>query len=149
MTLLMKHLSQTRNCREVFLRLRVLRNAPSNSARSPRQPDLPEPAAATLLFRKELVFKASNGEEMSLNAMWNRRQCTKFNGTSYIVQKGAEVVFSEEGIRECQENINYYKRNAKVIADTMTKLGIRFFGGINSPYIWFECPKWHGILGVL
>ena len=90
---------------------------------------------------KELVFKASNGEEMSLNAMWNRRQCTKFNGTSYIVQKGAEVVFSEEGIRECQENINYYKRNAKVIADTMTKLGIRFFGGINSPYIWFECPN--------
>lgn len=73
--------------------------------------------------------------------MWNRRQCTKFNGTSYIVQKGAEVVFSEEGIKECQENINYYKRNAKVIADTMTKLGIRFFGGINSPYIWFECPK--------
>ena len=50
---------------------------------------------------------------MSLNAMWNRRQCTKFNGTSYIVQKGAEVVFSEEGIRECQENITYYKRNAK------------------------------------
>ena len=90
---------------------------------------------------KELVFTASNGEEMSLNAMWNRRQCTKFNGTSYIVQKGAEVVFSEEGIRECQENINYYKRNAKVIADTMTKLGIRFFGGINSPYIWFECPN--------
>ena len=90
---------------------------------------------------KELVFKASNGEEMSLNAMWNRRQCTKFNGTSYIVQKGAEDVFSEEGIKECQENINYYKRNAKVIADTMTKLGIRFFGGINSPYIWFECPN--------
>ena len=90
---------------------------------------------------KELVFTASNGEEMSLNAMWNRRQCTKFNGTSYIVQKGAEVVFSEEGIKECQENINYYKRNAKVIADTMTKLGIRFFGGINSPYIWFECPN--------
>ena len=90
---------------------------------------------------KELVFKASNGEEMSLNAMWNRRQCTKFNGTSYIVQKGAEVVFSEEGIKECQENINYYKRNAKVIADTMTKLGIRFFGGINSPYIWVECPN--------
>ena len=90
---------------------------------------------------KELVFTASNGEEMSLNAMWNRRQCTKFNGTSYIVQKGAEMVFSEEGIKECQENINYYKRNAKVIADTMTKLGIRFFGGINSPYIWFECPN--------
>jgi LL-diaminopimelate aminotransferase len=90
---------------------------------------------------KELKFTASTGAEMSLNAMWNRRQCTKFNGTSYIVQKGAEVVFSEEGIAECQENLNYYKKNVKVIADTMTKLGIRFFGGINSPYIWFECPN--------
>ncbi|MCI8586662.1 MAG: LL-diaminopimelate aminotransferase [Lachnospiraceae bacterium] len=89
---------------------------------------------------KELKFRASDGTEMSLNAMWNRRQCTKFNGTSYIVQKGAEVVFSEEGIRECQENIRYYKKNAKVIADTLSRLQIPFFGGINSPYIWFECP---------
>lgn len=89
---------------------------------------------------KELTFTASTGAVMSLNSMWNRRQCTKFNGTSYIVQKGAEVVFSEEGIKECQENIQYYKNNAKVIADTLTRLGIRFFGGINSPYIWFECP---------
>lgn len=90
---------------------------------------------------KELKFLSSTGVEMSLNAMWNRRQCTKFNGTSYIVQKGAEVVFSDEGIAECQHNINYYKKNAKVIADTMARLGIRFFGGINSPYIWFECPN--------
>ncbi len=90
---------------------------------------------------RELVFQSSTGERMSLNAMWNRRQCTKFNGTSYIVQKGAEVVFSEEGIRECQENIQYYKRNAKVIADTLEKLQIRFFGGVHSPYIWFECPN--------
>lgn len=90
---------------------------------------------------KELVFTASTGAVMSLNAMWNRRQCTKFNGTSYIVQKGAELVFSEEGIRECQENIDCYRKNAKAIADTLTELGIRFFGGINSPYIWFECPN--------
>ncbi len=90
---------------------------------------------------KELVFTASNGTEMSLNAMWNRRQSTKFNGTSYIVQHGAKVVFTEEGIAACSENIEYYKKNAKYIADTMAKLGIRFFGGINSPYIWFECPN--------
>lgn len=90
---------------------------------------------------KELKFLSSAGTEMSLNAMWNRRQCTKFNGASYIVQKGAEAVFSEEGIKECQENIQYYKNNAKVIADTLTKLNIRFFGGINSPYIWFQCPN--------
>lgn len=90
---------------------------------------------------KELTFTASTGAVMSLNAMWNRRQCTKFNGTSYIVQKGAEAVFSEEGIRECQENIAYYRKNAEVITDTLAGLGIRFFGGINSPYIWFECPN--------
>ncbi len=90
---------------------------------------------------KELVFRTSAGAELSLNAMWNRRQCTKFNGTSYIVQKGAEMVFSEEGIRECRENIRYYQKNAKVIADTLSRLRIPFFGGIHSPYIWFECPK--------
>ena len=90
---------------------------------------------------KELVFQSSTGVEMSLNAMWNRRQSTKYNGTSYIVQHGAAAVFSEEGIRECQENQEYYKKNAAVIADTLTELGIRFYGGKHSPYIWFECPN--------
>lgn len=90
---------------------------------------------------KELVFTASTGVEMSMNAMWNRRQCTKYNGTSYIVQHAAAKVFSDEGIKECQENLEYYKKNAKVIADTLTELGIRFTGGNHSPYIWFECPN--------
>lgn len=89
---------------------------------------------------RELVFQASTGQEMSLNAMWNRRQSTKYNGTSFIVQHGAAAVFSEEGIRECKENLDYYKKNAKVIADTLTELGIRFYGGVHSPYVWFECP---------
>jgi len=90
---------------------------------------------------KELVFTASNGSEMSLHAMWNRRQSTKFNGTSYIVQKGASYVFTEKGIRECQENIRYYQENARMIANTLKKKNVRFFGGIHSPYIWFECPN--------
>ena len=90
---------------------------------------------------KDLKFTSSTGKEMSLNAMWNRRQSTKFNGTSYIVQFAAAQVFSKEGMAQCQEDIKYYKENAKIIADTMTKKGIRFFGGINSPYIWFECPN--------
>lgn len=90
---------------------------------------------------KELAFKASNGTELSLNAMWNRRQTTKFNGVSYIVQKGAASAFSEKGMAECQKNIAFYKENAKIIADTLAELGISFFGGINSPYIWFECPN--------
>lgn len=89
---------------------------------------------------RELVFPASNGVEMSLHAMWNRRQSTKFNGTSYIIQKGAAAVFSEEGMAQCRENIRYYQENARIIADTLTRKKIPFFGGIHSPYIWFECP---------
>lgn len=90
---------------------------------------------------KELVFTASNGQEMSLHAMWNRRQSTKFNGTSYIIQKGAAAVFTEEGMAQCQKNIAYYQENARIIADTLTRRNIRFFGGVHSPYIWFECPN--------
>ena len=90
---------------------------------------------------KELVFMTSTGKEMSLNAMWNRRQTTKFTGTSYIVQKGAAAAFSPEGMAECQANITYYKENAKMIATLFDKKGIRYYGGINSPYIWFECPN--------
>ena len=89
---------------------------------------------------RELVFTASNGQEMSLHAMWNRRQSTKFNGTSYIIQKGAAAVFTEEGMAQCRENIAYYQENARIIADTLTRRNIRFFGGVHSPYIWFECP---------
>lgn len=89
---------------------------------------------------KDLKFTASNGTEMSLNAMWNRRQTTKFNGVSYIVQKGAAAVFTEEGMAQCRENIKYYQENARIIAQTLDKKNVRYFGGINSPYIWFECP---------
>ncbi len=90
---------------------------------------------------KELTFPTSNGREMSLPAMWNRRQSTKFNGTSYIIQKGAEAVFSPEGMAQCRENIRYYQQNARLIADTLRKKDILFFGGVHSPYIWFECPN--------
>ena len=89
---------------------------------------------------KDLKFAASTGTEMSLNAMWNRRQTTKFNGVSYIVQKGAAEVFSKEGMAQCRANIAYYQENARIIADCMEKNNIRYFGGINSPYVWFECP---------
>ena len=89
---------------------------------------------------RELVFTASNGQEMSLHAMWNRRQSTKFNVTSYIIQKGAAAVFTEEGMAQCRENIAYYQENARIIADTLKRRNIRFFGGVHSPYIWFECP---------
>ena len=90
---------------------------------------------------EELVFETSNGETLSLHNMWNRRQCTKFNGTPYIIQYAGAKVFTEEGMKECQENIGYYRENAHMIAETLEKKGILFTGGVNSPYIWFECPK--------
>ena len=90
---------------------------------------------------EELVFETSNGETLSLHNMWNRRQCTKFNGTPYIIQYAGAKVFTEEGMKECQENIGYYRENAHMIAETLEKIGISFTGGVNSPYIWFECPK--------
>lgn len=90
---------------------------------------------------KDLKFLSLTGKEQSLNAMWNRRQSTKFNGTSYIVQKGAAAVFTEEGMAQALDNIKYYQENAKIIAEVLDKKGIRYFGGVHSPYIWFECPK--------
>ena len=87
---------------------------------------------------KELTMRASDGGTLSLNHMWLRRQTTKFNGVSYIIQRGAAAVFSEEGVRQAQEMVGYYKANARLIADTLSELGIRYFGGIHSPYIWRE-----------
>ena len=79
-------------------------------------------------------------EGVALNKMWLRRQTTKFNGVPYIVQRGAEAVFTEEGYKQTQENIEYYLGNAKIIAATLDELGIKYFGGKNSPYIWLKCP---------
>ncbi|MCL1972003.1 MAG: LL-diaminopimelate aminotransferase [Endomicrobia bacterium] len=76
----------------------------------------------------------------ALNKLWLRRQTTKFNGVPYIVQRGALAVFSEEGIPQIKTNVNYYLQNARIIADTLTMLGIWFTGGKNSPYIWLKCP---------
>ncbi|MCQ2610571.1 MAG: LL-diaminopimelate aminotransferase [Treponema sp.] len=76
-----------------------------------------------------------------LNKMWLRRQTTKFNGVSYIVQKGGNAIFSEEGLKQIKENIAVYKKNAVVIMETLDKLGIKYTGGKNSPYIWLKCPN--------
>lgn len=89
----------------------------------------------------ELELTASNGEKISLKKLWYRRQATKFNGVSYPVQCGAAAVFSDEGLAQVKENINYYMENAKIIASTMDELGISYTGGINSPYIWLKCPN--------
>lgn len=84
---------------------------------------------------KELQF-----DGVKVNSLWNRRQCTKFNGVPYIVQRGAAAVFSEEGNRQIRENIAYYKENARIIHEALEKKGIWHIGGVNSPYIWLKCP---------
>ena len=88
-----------------------------------------------------VVPMALAAEGMSLNAMWLRRQTTKFNGVPYIVQRGAAAVFTPEGQRQTAEGIAYYRGNARLIADALTGLGIWFTGGVNSPYIWLACPN--------
>ena len=88
----------------------------------------------------ELVVKASDGTDVKLADLWGRRQGSKFNGVSYPVQCAAAAVFSEEGIRQTRENIEYYKNNAKIIGQTLDELGIKYTGGKNSPYIWLKCP---------
>nr|QGT49728.1 LL-diaminopimelate aminotransferase [uncultured Candidatus Melainabacteria bacterium] len=76
-----------------------------------------------------------------LNKMWLRRQTTKFNGVPYIIQRGAEAVFTPEGQKEIQENLNYYKENAKLISEVLKKHNIWHIGGTHSPYIWLRCPN--------
>ncbi len=76
-----------------------------------------------------------------LNKFWLRRQTTKFNGVPYIIQRGAEAVFTEKGLDEIKENINYYKENAKVISETLDRCNIWHVGGKHSPYIWLKCPN--------
>lgn len=79
-------------------------------------------------------------DNVSLNKLWLRRQTTKFNGVSYIVQKAAAGVFKNEGRAKIKEDINYYMDNAKIIGSALDDLGIKYIGGKNSPYIWLKCP---------
>ena len=89
---------------------------------------------------KALYGKTAAGEKVQPNRLWLRRQTTKFNGVPYIIQRGAAAVFTPEGRAQCLNMIAYYRENAKLMADALTRKGIYFTGGINSPYIWMECP---------
>ena len=90
---------------------------------------------------KEIKIKTSSGEEQSVNALWNRRQTTKFNGVSYPVQKAAEAVYSPQGQKEIKENIDYYLENARIIRESLSDIGLNVYGGVNSPYIWVKTPN--------
>ena len=89
---------------------------------------------------RELEVVAGNGERVQLNQLWNRRQCTKFNGTPYIVQRAAEAVYSPEGKRQVRETIDYYMTNARIMREALAEAGLKTFGGVDAPYIWLQTP---------
>ena len=93
-----------------------------------------------IVVPKQVKGYTKNGEEVELNKLWNRRTCTKFNGASYIIQRAAEAIYTEEGQKQIKENINYYLENAKIIREGLQEAGYEVYGGINAPYIWLKVP---------
>ena len=89
---------------------------------------------------KELTAGTLTGERISLNALWNRRQCTKFNGTSYITQRGAAAIYTPEGKQQVKDTICYYMTNARLMKEGFEKVGISVYGGDNEPYLWLKTP---------
>lgn len=89
---------------------------------------------------KDLTVKAADGSRVALNAVWNRRQCTKFNGTSYITQRAAEAIYTPEGKAQVRATIDYYLRNASTMLSGLRAVGLEAYGGVNSPYIWLKTP---------
>ena len=90
---------------------------------------------------KELTAVTLDGKQrVPLNPMWDRRQCTKFNGTSYISQRAAEAIYTPEGKQQVRETIQYYMDNARMMRDTLIRLGLKVYGGENAPYLWVKTP---------
>ncbi len=90
---------------------------------------------------KSLSVKNSDGSNMSLNQMWRRRQTTKFNGASYITQRGAEAIYTPQGRAEIEASINYYHQNATMMKQSLEDFGLTVYGGVNSPYLWVKIPE--------
>ena len=88
-----------------------------------------------------VIPKALKRNGMNLNEMWVRNRTTKTNGVSYIIQKGGAAVFTEEGQRQIHENIQIYKKNAKILMKALDQIGMWYCGGKNAPYIWMRCPR--------
>ena len=89
---------------------------------------------------ESLTASAPDGRRVSLNQLWNRRQCTKFNGTSYITQRGAEAIYTEQGKEQVRNTINYYMTNAMLMRNGFEELGVHVYGGENAPYLWIKTP---------
>lgn len=90
---------------------------------------------------KTVMAATKDGGQYPLNKLWNRRQTTKFNGVPYIIQRGAEAVYTPEGQQQIKELIDYYMVNAKTIREGLQSIGLDVFGGVNAPYIWLKTPK--------
>lgn len=90
---------------------------------------------------KGLTGKAADGSDVELHKLWNRRQSTKFNGVSYIIQRGAEAIYSEVGQRQIKELIQFYMENAKIIREKLSDAGLTVYGGVHAPYIWVKTPN--------
>jgi LL-diaminopimelate aminotransferase len=89
---------------------------------------------------KQVMGYTEAGEPVEINKLWNRRHCTKFNGVPYIIQKGAEAVYTEAGQAQIKALVAYYMNNAKMIREGVASTGIEVFGGVNAPYIWLKTP---------
>lgn len=90
---------------------------------------------------KELTAATLTGERIPLNRLWNRRQCTKFNGTSYITQRAAEAIYTPEGKKQIKKTIDYYMNNARTMKEGLEEVGLKVYGGVNAPYIWLKTPN--------
>jgi LL-diaminopimelate aminotransferase len=90
---------------------------------------------------RELKARDEDGNEITVNDLWNRRQTTKFNGVSYITQKGAAAIFSDAGKQQIAQLVEYYMTNAAIIREGISSLGIQVYGGVNAPYIWLKTPS--------
>ncbi|MCZ8372827.1 LL-diaminopimelate aminotransferase [Phocaeicola acetigenes] len=90
---------------------------------------------------KEVTASDIKGNRIPLNSLWNRRQCTKFNGASYITQRGAEAIYTPEGQQQVKQTIDYYMENARIMREGLTDAGFKVYGGVNAPYIWLKAPK--------
>ena len=93
-----------------------------------------------LVVPKTLMGKDANGNDVSLHKLWNRRQCTKFNGASYVIQKGAAAAYSQEGKQQIKATVGFYMENALIVRNTLTSMGIDTYGGENAPYVWVKTP---------
>ncbi|MBD1945262.1 LL-diaminopimelate aminotransferase [Coleofasciculus sp. FACHB-712] len=96
---------------------------------------------ALTVVPKTLKAQAADGSDVELWKLWNRRQSTKFNGVSYIVQRGAEAVYSEEGQAQTKALVSFYMENAKIIREQLTAAGLAVYGGVNAPYVWVKTPN--------